>query len=226
MGRKEGAGEGVSAAPLLTCDPGRLLVVKLRHFHQELVDGWPPTALSGPIGPEKQRGGGVSAAVGARGQALASRGRPEWAGGAGVPKSPGRRGGPTRAGPHFWSPRMTPTGQEGSLEAQEVIDDEDSGRHVVAIPTAGRLMRVPEQADGNIKERIWCGEPPTAQSSDLQPPSLHQAGSGEGRAGRPQGAGGWHRTRAFARARAPARGFSLTGAEEVEKKSVGCHKRG
>ena len=46
-GRKEGAGARVVAAPSLTCGPGRLLVVKLRHLHEELVDGRPPTALVG-----------------------------------------------------------------------------------------------------------------------------------------------------------------------------------
>ena len=127
----------------------------------------------------------------------------------------------------MWCHSSTPTAtgaSEASLEAQEVIDDEDSGQHVVAIPTAGRLMRGPEQAYGIIKERIWCGEPPTVQMGVKGGQSPHRAEGGGGHWASAGGAGVGHRTGGCARARAPETRLSLTGAEEVEKKSEGCHK--
>ena len=125
----------------------------------------------------------------------------------------------------MWCHSSTPTATGASLEAQEVIDDDVFGRPVVAIPTARALMRGPEQADGNIKERIWCGEPPTVQMGVKGGQSPHRAEGGGGHWASAGGAGVGHRTGGCARARAPETRLSLTGAEAVEKRAKGAIKK-
>ena len=105
----------------------------------------------------------------------------------------------------------------GSLEAQEVVAEENSRSPIVVIPTVGVLMSDPAQADGILKVGIWCGEPPTVQMGVKGGQSSHQAGGGGGHWVSVGGAGMGHRTGGCARARAPESGILLTGVAQVKK---------
>ena len=126
----------------------------------------------------------------------------------------------------MWCHSTTPTGTGDLFEAQEVVDDDVFRHPIFAIPTARALMRGPELADGIIKVELWCGEPPTVQMGVKGGQSPHRAEGGGGHWASAGGAGVGHRTGGCARARAPETRLSLTGAEEVEKNSEGCHKKG